>query len=187
MPKPWIFLWYNTFVSWGSLDVIWKFYPMWVRGHSEWPWHGQTCTLTPKPTLPMKHPSSRGHVLRTSGRSGCHAIQSYHFKTPWLPGMMSGRTDIGMYSLAWPRMQPSLSQIYTHSTVMFIWTLISPLVGFKNFKTNVYNSAVGKSHAWGSILQKTPLISMGLAGSSFTINLGLCPLSPLIQGLANYA
>lgn len=171
----------------GSLNVIWKFYPMWVRGLSECPWRGQTCTLTPKPTLSMKHPSSSGHVLRTSGRSDCHAIQSYHFETPWLSGMMSGRKDIGMYSLAWPRMQPSLSQIYTHSTRMFIWALISPLVGFKNFKTNVYNSAVGKSHAWGSILQKTPLISVGLAGPSFAINLGLYPLSPLIQGLANYA
>ena len=102
----------------GSLGVIWKFYPMWVRGLSECPWRGQTCTLTPKPTLSMKHPSSRGRVLRTSGRSDCHAIQSYHFETPWLSGMMSGRKNIGMYSLAWPRMQPSLSQIYTHSTRM---------------------------------------------------------------------
>ena len=171
----------------GSLDVIWKFYPVWVRGHSEWPWRRPTCTLTPEPTLPMKHPSSRGHVLRTSGRSDCHVIQSYHFETPWLPGTISRRKDVEMSSLAWPRMQLSLSQTHTHSTGMFIWALISPLVGFKNFKTNVYNSAVGKSHAWGSILQKTPLISMGLAGSSFAINLGLCPLSPLIQGLANYA
>lgn len=141
---------------------------------------------------PRAHPSHEAPLLEGSciedfWKKCCHAIQSYHFETPWLPGMMSGEKDIGMYSLAWPGMQPVLSQTYTHSTGMFIWAWISPLVGFKNFKTNVYNSAVGKSHARGSVLQKTPLISMGLAGSTFAINLGLCPLSPLIQGLANYA
>lgn len=77
--------------------------------------------LTPKPTLSVKHPSSEViDVLRTSGRSDCHAIQSYHFETPWLSGMMSGRKHIGMYSLAWPRMQPSLSNIHTQHKDVYL-------------------------------------------------------------------